>query len=374
MTKLETTRSMAPERSRIGAQPETVAEAVEVYIQHYEQLVSIGQRSPSTIPTITHHLDDLIRLLGKNAWLSSITPQRLDELVIEYAKLPDRRYSEYRQQQRAQERHDKAQVRSIYTQQGFMAVVRGFLGYAYKQDWIAADPTQKMTIKVSVKAGAPVDPKRKALAFEQAQALLEVGPGTAPEASAPVREVFVYTRDRVILHLLTLLGLRISEIGKLNFADLNRNGHELTLHIIGKGNVERYTPVPEGVIGMWDEYISARDKYICTKNLDATIPAVFISTRGNRLTNLALQRLVNEASKRVLADPERSHLYRAITPHALRHTAATLLLSSGWDLKVVSKMLGHSNVSVTSRYLDLLDDELEAAVNAHPLLTSPLRP
>ena len=373
MTKLETTRPMAPERSRIGAQPETVAEAVEVYIQHYKQLVSIGQCSPSTIPTITHHLDDLVRLLGKNTWLSSITPQRLDELVIEYAKLPDRRYSEYRQQQRAQERHDTAQVRSMYTQQGFMTVVRGFLRYAYKQDWIAADPTQKMTIKVSVKAGTPVDPKRKALAFEQAQALLEIGPGTPPEASAPVRKVFVYPRDRVILHLLTLLGLRISEISKLNFADLNRNGHELTLHIIGKGNVERYTPVPEGVIGMWDEYITARDEYIRAKRLDATIPAVFISTRGNRLTNLALQRLVNEASKRVLADPARSHLYRAITPHALRHTAATLLLSSGWDLKVVSKMLGHSNVSVTSRYLDLLDDELEAAVNAHPLLTSPLR-
>lgn len=374
MTKLETTRPMAPERSRIGAQPETVAEAVEVYIQHYKQLVSIGQCSPSTIPTITHHLDDLVHLLGKNTWLSSITPQRLDELVIEYAKLPDRRYSEYRQQQRAQERHDTAQVRSMYTQQGFMTVVRGFLRYAYKQDWIAADPTQKMTIKVSVKANTPVNPKRKALAFEQAQALLEIGPGTPPEASAPVRKVFVYTRDRVILHLLTLLGLRISEISKLNFADLNRNGHELTLHIIGKGNVERYTPVPEGVIGMWDEYISARDEYIRAKRLDATIPAVFISTRGNRLTNLALQRLVNEASKRVLADPERSHLYRAITPHALRHTAATLLLSSGWDLKVVSKMLGHSNISVTSRYLDLLDGELEAAVNAHPLLTSPLRP
>lgn len=374
MTKLETTRPMAPERSRIGAQPETVAEAVEVYIQHYKQLVSIGQCSPSTIPTITHHLDDLVRLLGKNTWLSSITPQRLDELVIEYAKLPDRRYSEYRQQQRAQERHDTAQVRSMYTQQGFMTVVRGFLRYAYKQDWIAADPTQKMTIKVSVKANTPVNPKRKALAFEQAQALLEIGPGTPPEASAPVRKVFVYTRDRVILHLLTLLGLRISEISKLNFADLNRNGHELTLHIIGKGNVERYTPVPEGVIGMWDEYITARDEYIRAKRLDATIPAVFISTRGNRLTNLALQRLVNEASKRVLEDPERSHLYRAITPHALRHTAATLLLSSGWDLKVVSKMLGHSNISVTSRYLDLLDGELEAAINAHPLLTSPLRP
>lgn len=373
MTKLETTRPMAPERSRIGAQPETVAEAVEVYIQHYKQLVSIGQRSPSTIPTITHHLDDLVHLLDKNAWLSSITPQRLDELVIEYAKLPDRRYSEYRQQQRAQERHDTAQVRSMYTQQGFMAVVRGFLRYAYKQDWIAADPTQKMTIKVSVKANTPVNPKRKALTFEQAKALLEVGPGTPPEASAPVRKVFVYTRDRVILHLLTLLGLRISELRKLNFADLNRNGHELTLHIIGKGNVERYMPVPAGVIGMWDEYISARDEYIRAKKLDATIPAVFISTRGNRLANLAFQRLVSEASKRVLEDPERSHLFRGMTPHALRHTAATSSLGADWNLKLVSKMLGHSNVSVTSRYLDLLDGELEAAVNAHPLLTSPLR-
>ena len=374
MTKLETTRSMAPERSRIGAQPETVAEAVEVYIQHYEQLVSIGQRSPSTIPTITHHLDDLVHLLDKNTWLSSITPQRLDELVIEYAKLPDRRYSEYRQQQRAQERHDTAQVRSMYTQQGFMAVVRGFLRYAYKQDWIAADPTQKMTIKVSVKANTPVNPKRKALTFEQAKALLEVGPGTPPEASAPVRKVFVYTRDRVILHLLTLLGLRISEISKLNFADLNRNGHELTLHIIGKGNVERYMPVPAVVIGMWDEYISARDEYIRAKKLDATIPAVFISTRGNRLANLAFQRLVSEASKRVLEDPERSHLFRGMTPHALRHTAATSSLGADWNLKLVSKMLGHSNISVTSRYLDLLDGELEAAINAHPLLTSPLRP
>lgn len=341
--------------------PQTLQEATDRYLQHLENLTHIDQYAPGSLTTTRRHLADMVDLIGPHTWLSSITGERLDQLVIEYAKLPDRRHAGAPQSQKA------ASARSVYTRQGFMAAVRSFLGYAFQRDWVVADPSKKMTVSTTVRAGTPVNRKRKSLSLAQAQALLEVGPGPYPPEGED-RPVFMYHRDQLILHVLVTLGLRASELTGLRIVDVQESEAGTSISVIGKGNIERTVPLPQGLTGMWAEYLRVRDAFIRARGLDAMISWVFISTRGNQLSTVAVNRIVDRCARRVLDDPQVSGLYRELTPHALRHTAATLLLAAGWDLKVVSKILGHSSVAVTSAYLDELPGELEEALRRHPVL------
>lgn len=353
----------APNQPTYPAHPQTLQEAVERYLVHLENLTHIEQYSAGSLTTTRRHLTDMVNLIGPNAWLSSITGERLDQLVIEYAKLPDRRRAESLE-------NKNAAVRSAYTRQGFMAAVRSFLAYSFQRDWVIADPSKKMTISTTVRAGTPVNRKRKSLSLAQAQALLEVGPGPYPAEEEGEKSIFTWHRDQLILYTLVTLGLRASELNGLRIVDVQESGSGLSISVIGKGNIERTIPLPRSLAAMWAEYVRIRDSYIRTRKLDATIPWVFISTRGNRLSTVAVNRIVDRCARRVLEDAEVSGLYRELTPHALRHTAATLLLAAGWDLKVVSKILGHSSVAVTSAYLDELPGELEEALRHHPALAS----
>ncbi len=86
---------------------------------------------------------------------------------------------------------------------------------------------------------------------------------------------------------------------------------------------------------------------------------------GRRLAVRDIERLLERAVQRTrTADPAHA---RAVVPHGLRHTAATLMLAEGWDVKVVAQLLGHATVTTTSQYLDELPGELSVAINAHPL-------
>jgi len=93
--------------------------------------------------------------------------------------------------------------------------------------------------------------------------------------------------------------------------------------------------------------------------------ALLLSPTGRRLAVRDIERLLERAVKRTrAANPARA---RAVVPHGLRPTAATLMLAEGWDVKVVAQLLGHATVTTTSKYLDELPGELSVAVNAHSL-------
>ena len=68
------------------------------------------------------------------------------------------------------------------------------------------------------------------------------------------------------------------------------------------------------------------------------------------------------------ADPAHA---RAVIPHGLRHTAATLMLAEAWDGNIIARLLGHASVATTSKYLDELPGELSVALNTHPLTSGP---
>ncbi len=156
-----------------------------------------------------------------------------------------------------------------------------------------------------------------------------------------------------------VLGLRAGEIVKLDIDHVSRAtaSAAVSLQIYGKGRTWRTVPVPPW---MEAQIIAYRARLGSEAGA-----ALLLSPTGNRLAVRDIERLLDRAVKRTrAADPAHA---RAVVPHGLWHTAATLMLAEGWDEKVIAQLLGHKSVNTTSRYLDELPGELSVAVNAHPL-------
>lgn len=173
-------------------------------------------------------------------------------------------------------------------------------------------------------------------------------PGTGYEA-----EDWICLRDRAVLLLLYGCGLRISEALSLTPRDAPGQGRDV-LHIKGKGGKERMVPVLTIVSEAIADYVAA-----CPFPLLADGP-LFVGARGGplspRLIQLAMARLREE-----LELPETA------TPHALRHSFATHLLSSGADLRQIQELLGHASLSTTQIYTEVDRERLLAVYDkAHP--------
>lgn len=169
----------------------------------------------------------------------------------------------------------------------------------------------------------------------------------------PAAEDWIRLRDKAVLLLLYGCGLRISEALSLTARDAPGQGRDV-LHIKGKGGKERMVPVLAIVSEAIAEYAAA-----CPFPLTAGGP-LFVGARGGplspRLIQLAMARLREE-----LQLPETA------TPHALRHSFATHLLSSGADLRQIQELLGHASLSTTQIYTQVDRDRLLAVYDkAHP--------
>ncbi|MDE6250726.1 MAG: tyrosine recombinase XerC [Alphaproteobacteria bacterium] len=164
---------------------------------------------------------------------------------------------------------------------------------------------------------------------------------------------WIAARDWALVVLIFGCGLRISEALSITHADINH--HPDCLRIVGKGNKERIVPVLPAV---WD----AMDKYlaICPFDRDVASP-VFRSVRGLPMSPRMAQKVI-EHLRNYLQLPD------YVTPHALRHTFASVLLAGGADLRSLQELLGHSSLSTTQLYTKVnMADIMSAYENAHPL-------
>ncbi|MGD9785046.1 MAG: tyrosine recombinase XerC [Hyphomicrobiaceae bacterium] len=164
---------------------------------------------------------------------------------------------------------------------------------------------------------------------------------------------WVAARDTAVLVLLYGAGLRISEALGLDVADAPVPGRD-SLVIRGKGGKERMVPVLPVI-----QKAVARYMELCPYPLQAGGP-LFLGARGGplspRLIQLAMERLRAEMG---LAD--------TATPHALRHSFATHLLSAGADLRQIQELLGHASLSTTQVYTEVDRERLLAVYDAaHP--------
>jgi integrase/recombinase XerC len=149
----------------------------------------------------------------------------------------------------------------------------------------------------------------------------------------------IVDRDRAILELLYSSGLRLAELVDLNLGDVDRN--DATVRVTGKGNKDRIVPVGRKALEALARWHKSR---ATMANPDE--PALFVSTRGQRLSPRSVQARVTHWAKRQGIDSK-------VYPHLFRHSFATHLLESSHDLRGVQELLGHSNISTTQVYTHL---------------------
>lgn len=159
-------------------------------------------------------------------------------------------------------------------------------------------------------------------------------------------------RDYAILMLFLNCGIRRSELVGLNMTDV----YEDRIRVVGKGNKERIVYFGKPCRKAIDAYIVEREKLVLTDNR-----ALFGSRNGNRISVTAVHRLVEKALKQAGLDATQ------FSAHKLRHTAATMMLSGGVDVKTVQEVLGHENLNTTQIYTHIESTELKIAAEANPL-------
>ena len=180
----------------------------------------------------------------------------------------------------------------------------------------------------------------KYLTLEQSAALLQA-------VSGPNEK-----RDYAILMLFLNCGIRRSELVNLNLTDV----YEDRIRVIGKGNKERIVYFGTSCRKAIDAYLPERHKKVLSDNR-----ALFGSRDNNRISVTAVHRLVKKAFLQAGLDATQ------FSAHKLRHTAATMMLSGGVDVKTVQEVLGHENLNTTQIYTHIENTELKIAAEANPL-------
>jgi len=223
-----------------------------------------------------------------------------------------------------------------------LASVRSFFDYLVKQEIVGFNPAKLVR--------TPKKEKRlpKVLSVDEVIALIE-----APSAEDPLG-----IRDRAILELFYAAGIRVSELRGLNLLDIDLT--ERMIKVLGKGKRERVVPINEISVEKLKAWLEVRGKMLKSVLDSDAQDAVFLSSKGTRITKMGIENLLRKYLDRI-------GLTRKATPHTLRHSFATHLLESGMDLRTIQELLGHRSLSTTQKYTQVGNKELmEAYDNAHP--------
>lgn len=180
----------------------------------------------------------------------------------------------------------------------------------------------------------------KYLTLEQSAALLQA-------VSGPNEK-----RDYAILMIFLNCGIRRSELVGLNLTDV----YDDRIRVVGKGNKERFVYFGSACKKAIDAYLVERNKKQLSDNR-----ALFGSRDNNRISVSAVHRMVKKYLLLAGLDPDN------FSAHKLRHTAATMMLSGGVDVKTVQEVLGHENLNTTQIYTHIESTELKIAAEANPL-------
>ena len=223
------------------------------------------------------------------------------------------------------------------------ACLRSFYRHLRRENLLDTDPTAALS--------SPRRGKRlpEVLTRSEVQALLAAPKGSDPAA----------LRDRALLEVMYACGLRASEVIGLEVSDVDLD--EGLLRARGKGSKERVVPVGSAAVKAMRVYLAHGRPALVKLTPER---ALFVNFRGQSLTRQGLYKIVRRHAQSVgLAD--------RMSPHTLRHTFATHLLSGGCDLRSVQEMLGHADVATTQLYTHLSPDHLkDVYFRAHPRAVS----
>jgi integrase/recombinase XerD len=221
-----------------------------------------------------------------------------------------------------------------------VAAVRGLHRFLVVEEYTAADPTALVETPQRGR-GLP-----KALAVDEVEQLLDAADTGTPLA----------VRDVALLEFLYASGARVSEAIRLDQIDVDLD--ESTALVTGKGSKQRLVPLGNYAVDALRTYYPIRRSLIGDSNDPG---AVFVSARGRRLTRQAVWQIIKKAAAAAGLDTDE------VSPHVLRHSAATHMIEGGADLRTVQELLGHANISTTQVYTRVSPQHLyEVYVTSHP--------
>ncbi len=166
-------------------------------------------------------------------------------------------------------------------------------------------------------------------------------------------EVFSDLRDKTVILMAYITGMRRSELVSLTLSDIDSSAKVIRVH--GKGNKERIVPMTEELFDMLNEYLRSREALVCGKH-----QYLFVTDKGAPVYDKFIYRLVVRYLGMVTTQKKRS-------PHVLRHSFATSLLNNGACIEAIRKLLGHSDLSATQVYTHTSVEGLKRIYNqAHP--------
>jgi integrase/recombinase XerD len=228
-----------------------------------------------------------------------------------------------------------------------LAAVRSLHGFLVNEERRRDDPTLDVEA-VRIPAAIP-----KALGEHDVNRLLAAVTGDDPVAR----------RDGALLELLYGTGARVSEVCGLSMGDIDFAGR--LARLFGKGAKERIVPFGRAAADALDRWFAPGGRLDLAptqwrRRDDAN--AVFLNTRGARLTRQAAWAVIKKYGRRAGLDTNHQ-----LSPHVLRHSCATHLLDHGADLRVVQELLGHASISTTQVYTKVSQERLwQVYREAHP--------
>jgi integrase/recombinase XerD len=221
-----------------------------------------------------------------------------------------------------------------------IASVRGLHRFLVTEGLRGKDPT------ALVDSPRRPDPFPKALTIDEAIALVE-----APGEGSPAAR-----RDSALLEFLYGTGARVSETVGIDLGDLDLE--DKVARVTGKGSKQRLVPLGTKAVEAIGAWLPDRLSMISRKSAG---DPVFINLRGRRLSRQAVFDIVKKHAASADIEPGR------VSPHVLRHSAATHMVEAGADLRTVQEMLGHATITTTQVYTRVSPAHvMEIYVEAHP--------
>lgn len=200
---------------------------------------------------------------------------------------------------------------------------------------------------VSLRVGSQESPLGKASSTKKAAVKAPAKMSTKTQAKATARHKAVLLRDAAICELLYATGMRVGELVTVDRGDIDMSSRTLLIH--GKGDKDRVVPFSKAAQEAIDQWLA--EGYGRLADPQKRTDAAFIGIHGGRINQRQVRDVVHRQARRA-GVPD-------ISPHALRHSAATHLLDGGADLREVQEMLGHSSLATTQRYTHVSMEQLK---------------
>ncbi len=279
-------------------------------------------RSLNTVRNYEHYLDRSFADMGVKK-VSDLTEDRLREFRLRLNRAPGQKV-----------KGQTAGTMKKNTQNYYLIALRSFLKYCRKRNITALAPDAIELAKVGAR-------HLDLISIEELHRLL----------STPDTTSIKGLRDKALLELFFSTGLRLAELCSLN-RDLDLSRDEFSIR--GKGEKVRVVFLSDEAKDAIRQYLKARKDMEeamfvnIARNLSTTLKA---GKKENRLTPRSIERIVREYAIK-------AGISKKVTPHVLRHSFATDLLSNGADIRSVQMMLGHANIATTQVYTHVTDKQL----------------